>query len=177
MVFTLGKETKTSYVEIMIDPVTIGIAFTAAQSAIGGIKKAMALGKDINGLYGQFSAFFENCDKVHVANVKLQNSSSIFTEGQIRSMSLQTAMHSKALRDSEKDLKEMLIWSGNKDVWDHMQAERVRMYKERAEIERKMAAANRKAKEDILEAFLMVSCFSAVLLPVFFFSLAMLARS
>ena len=161
----------------MIDPVTIGIAFTAAQSAIGGIKKAIAMGKDINSLYGQFSAFFENCDKVHVANVRLKNSSAILTNSQIAAMSLQTAMASKTLRESEKSLKEMLIWSGNKDVWDHMESERVRMYKERAEAERRRAAADRKAKQDILDAFLMVSCFSAVLLPVFFFSLVMLSRS
>jgi hypothetical protein len=119
----------------MIDPVTIGLAFTAAQQAIGGIKKAIAMGKDINSLYGQFSSFFQNCDKVHVANVKLMNSTSLLSNGEIASRSLQTAMHSKALRDAEKELKEMLIWSGNKDVWDQMQAERVRMYKERAEVE------------------------------------------
>ena len=161
----------------MIDPISIGIAFTAAQQAIGGIKKAIAMGKDINSLYGQFSSFFQNCDKVHVANVKLMNSTSLLSNGEIASRSLQTAMHSKALRDAEKELKEMLIWSGNKDVWDQMQSERVRMYKERAEVERKMAAANRKAQEDILQTFLVFSCFSAIMIPAFFLSLVMLSRT
>ena len=42
-----------------MDPITIGLAFSAAQSAVGYIKQAIALGKDVNGLVGQFSKFFE----------------------------------------------------------------------------------------------------------------------
>ena len=34
----------------MIDPITLGIAFTAAQQSVGYIKKAIALGKDVNSL-------------------------------------------------------------------------------------------------------------------------------
>ena len=95
----------------MIDPITLGIAFTAAQQSVGYIKKAIALGKDVNSLYGQFAKFFENSDKIHSASVEAQNSKKILTDGQIRAMSVQIAMQSKALRDAEKELKEMLIWS------------------------------------------------------------------
>ena len=119
----------------MIDPITLGIAFTAAQQSVGYIKKAIALGKDVNSLYGQFAKFFENSDTIHAASVEAQTSKKILTDGQIRAMSVQIAMQSKALRDAEKELKEMLIWSGNKDVWDEMMAERVRMYKERAKLQ------------------------------------------
>lgn len=119
----------------MIDPITIGIAFTAAQQSVGYIKKAIALGKDVNGLYVQFARFFENSDKIHSANIEVQNSKKILTDGEIRALSIQIAMQSKALRDAEKDLKELLIYSGNKDVWDEMMAERVRMYKERAKLQ------------------------------------------
>ena len=61
----------------MIDPITIGLAFTAAQQSVGYIKKAIALGKDVNSLYGQFAKFFENSDTIHGANVAAQNSKSI----------------------------------------------------------------------------------------------------
>jgi hypothetical protein len=37
--------------ENMIDPITLGIAFTAAQQSVSYIKKAIALGKDVNSLY------------------------------------------------------------------------------------------------------------------------------
>ena len=48
-----------------MDPITLGLAFTAAQQSVGYIKKAIALGKDINSLYGQFAKFFENSDTTH----------------------------------------------------------------------------------------------------------------
>jgi hypothetical protein len=88
--------------------ITLGIAFTAAQQSVGYIKKAIALGKDVNSLYGQFARFFENSDTIHSANIKAQNSKNILTDGQIRALSIQIAMQSKALRDAEKDLKELL---------------------------------------------------------------------
>jgi hypothetical protein len=161
----------------MIDPITIGIAFTAAQQSVGYIKKAIALGKDVNSLYGQFAKFFENSDKVHEANVKAQGASSILTDGQIRAMSIQIAMSSKALRDAEKELKEMLIWSGNKDVWDEMMAERVRMYKERARLQAAAKNARIQAQADLIDRALIFISFSAIAIPTFAFSVAVIARS
>ena len=138
----------------MIDPITLGIAFTAAQQSVGYIKKAIALGKDVNSLYGQFAKFFENSDTIHAANVTAQNSKNILTDGQIRALSVQIAMQSKALRDAEKELKEMLIWSGNKDVWDEMMAERVRMYKERAKLQADIKNARIQAQSDMIDRLL-----------------------
>ena len=53
-----------------MDPITIGLAFTAAQTAVSHIKKAIALGKDINGLVGEFSKFFDSADSIHRARSK-----------------------------------------------------------------------------------------------------------
>jgi hypothetical protein len=161
----------------MIDPVTLGIAFTAAQQSVGYIKKAIALGKDVNSLYGQFAKFFENSDKIHSANVAAQNSKKILTDGQIRALSIQIAMQSKALRDAEKDLKEMLIYSGNKDVWDQMMAERVRLYKERAKLEADIKNAKIQAQADLIDRALIFISFSALAIPAFAFSFAMIVRS
>ena len=141
----------------MIDPITLGIAFTAAQQSVGYIKKAIALGKDVNSLYGQFAKFFENSDKIHAASVEAQTSKKILTDGQIRAMSVQIAMQSKALRDAEKELKEMLIWSGNKDVWDEMMAERVRMYKERAKLQADIKNARIQAQTDMIDRLLIAA--------------------
>ena len=161
----------------MIDPITLGIAFTAAQQSVGYIKKAIALGKDVNSLYGQFAKFFENSDKIHGANVAAQNSKSILTDGQIRSMSIQIAMQSKALRDSEKQLKELLIYSGNGDVWEQMMAERVRMYKERAKLEADIKNARIQAQTDMIDRLLIGVSFMAIAVPTVMFSFAMLVRS
>jgi hypothetical protein len=160
----------------MLDPVTIGIAFTAAQQSVGYIKKAIALGKDVNSLYGQFAKFFENSDTIHSASIEAQNSKKILTDGQIRAMSVQIAMQSKALRDAEKELKEMLIWSGNKDVWDEMMAERVRMYKERAKLQADIKNARIQAQSDMIDRVLIGISFMAISIPVVMFTFAMLVR-
>ena len=160
----------------MIDPITIGIAFTAAQQSVGYIKKAIALGKDVNSLYGQFAKFFENSDTIHSANITAQNSKNILTDGQIRALSVQIAMQSKALRDAEKELKEMLIWSGNKDVWDEMMAERVRMYKERAKLQADIKNARIQAQSDMIDRLLIGTSFMAIAVPVVLFSFAMITR-
>ena len=160
----------------MLDPVTLGIAFTAAQQSVGYIKKAIALGKDVNSLYGQFAKFFENSDTIHSASIEAQNSKKILTDGQIRAMSVQIAMQSKALRDAEKELKEMLIWSGNKDVWDEMMAERVRMYKERAKLQADMKNARIQAQADMIDRLLIGTSFMAIAVPVVLFTFAMITR-
>lgn len=147
----------------MIDPISIGIAFAAAQKAIDGIKQAVAMGKDIKGLYTQFGSFFENSDKIHTANCLVKVSG--MSNGQIRAKSLEIAMQSKALREAEKDLKEMLIWSGNKDVWDEMMRERIRMYKERAEIERKELESKRKKEQGLIDNLLIFMSSVATVFP------------
>jgi hypothetical protein len=160
----------------MIDPITLGIAFTAAQQSVGYIKKAIALGKDVNSLYGQFAKFFENSDTIHSANITAQNSKNILTDGQIRALSVQIAMQSKALRDAEKELKEMLIWSGNKDVWDEMMAERVRMYKERAKLQADIKNARIQAQSDMIDRLLIGTSFMVIAVPVVLFTFAMITR-
>ena len=148
----------------MIDPVSIGIAFAVAQKAVSGIKQAIALGKDVNSLYGQFSRFFENSDVVHSTNTKI--SSGELTDGQIRSLSIQIAMQSKALRDAEKQLKELLIYTGNGDVWEEMMCERVRMYKERAATEKKRQETIAKAHADMVDRVLFGTSALAIGVPV-----------
>ena len=160
----------------MIDPITLGIAFTAAQQSVGYIKKAIALGKDVNSLYGQFARFFENSDTIHSANITAQNSKNILTDGQIRALSVQIAMQSKALRDAEKELKELLIYSGNKDVWDEMMAERVRMYKERAKLEADIKNARIQAQSDMIDRVLIGTSFMVIAVPTVMFSFAMIVR-
>jgi len=151
----------------MIDPVTIGVAFVTAQKTVGYIKQAVALGKDVNSLYKQFSSFFTNCDTVHSASVSLKEKAekSMLTDGEIKAQSLQIAMHSKALREAEKELKDLLIWSGNKDVWDEMMSERVRMYKERAAIEKRLKETKAKAHADMIDRVLVGISTLAVSVP------------
>lgn len=117
----------------MIDPFT---AFAMAQGAVKGIKAAIQLGKDVTGLYKEFSQFYTAADQVHVASAKMRMATVGKTDAQINAESLQIAMASKALRDHERELKDLLYCSGNSDVWIHMMAERTRMTKERIALEK-----------------------------------------
>jgi hypothetical protein len=135
----------------MIDPFT---AFALAQGAVKGIKAAMQLGKDVNGLYKEFSTFFQSADEVHRASAKMKINNIGKSDAQINDQALQIAMQSKQLRDSEKELKDLLYWSGNAQVWEEMMAERVRMMKERNAAEKAIADKKQKDREAMAELFM-----------------------
>lgn len=121
-----------------MDPITIGLAFSAAQSAVGYIKQAIALGKDVNSLAGQFSKFFEASDAIHRERSKIKAKASRLgkTDAELGHEALQIAMHSDALRQAERELKDMILWTlGKPQVWEQMISERTRLFKERAEAE------------------------------------------
>jgi len=140
----------------MIDPFT---AFAMAQGAVKGIKAALQLGKDINGLYKEFSTFYQSADAVHVASCKMRMDTVGKTDAQLSDQALQIAFASKALRDTEKELKDMLFWSGNAPVWHQMQAERLRLIKQRKAAELIIEQAKIKKKEDIAQLGITIMCF------------------
>ncbi len=156
------------YPSPMIDPFT---AFAMAQGAVAGIKKAVALGKDINSLYKEFSSFYHNADEVHIASSKMRIDSLGKSDSQISAESLQIAMASKALRDHERELKDILFYSGNAQVWEDMMRERVRMTKERNAAEKILADQRQKKREAtaaIVLGVLTVMGVLSVLLPMIY---------
>jgi hypothetical protein len=78
-------------------------------------------------------------------------------------------MASKALREHEKELKDILFYSGNAQVWEEMMAERTRLIKERNTLEREDAERKQKDKEAKV-AFIMntlwISGASAIIIPM-----------
>jgi hypothetical protein len=71
------------------------------------------------------------------------------TDAQINSDALQIAMASKALRDHERELKDILVWSGNAEVWNEMMAERTRMAKERRAAEQAVLDQQQRDRENM----------------------------
>jgi hypothetical protein len=150
----------------MIDPFT---AFAMAQGAVKGIKAAVQLGKDVSGLYKEFSQFYHAADQVHVASTRMRIAAVNKTDAQISSDALEIAMASKALRDNEKELKDILFWSGNADVWNEMMAERTRMAKERRAAEQAVLDQQQRDREamynTIMNTLLAIGAVS-VIVPV-----------
>jgi len=149
-----------------MDPITIGIAFSAAQTAVKNIKQAMALGKDIHGVVKEFGAFFNASDKVHGAAVQSKFKNSGKSDHELRGQALELAMQSKALRDYERELKELLIYSGNGDVWEEMNREHTRLIKERNEFEKKQAEIKQRKKEELAQAGIIGAAFLGLMFVI-----------
>ena len=157
-----------------MDPITIGLAFTAAQSAVGYIKQAIALGKDVHSLSGQFSKFFESSDAIHRerSKVKAKGDRLGKTDAELGHEAMQIAMHSDALRQQERELKDMILWTlGKPEMWEHMIKERTRLFKERAEAEyeeqkRELAHKKKMADQFIFGMYFLAGC-------AIFFAMAM----
>ena len=125
----------------MIDPVT---AFATAQAAIKGVQAAIKMGKDIQAISGDIMKFFDAKDVVVKEATKAQ-------QGKSRSdtsVALEAVMNAKALVDAEKDLKELLVYSGNGDVWNALLVERnaIAARRKAAALEAKRAKARARAR-------------------------------
>lgn len=121
-----------------MDPISAAAAaFAAAQTAVATIKKAQALGKDISNIIGEFGKFFDAKDVVQKAANDLGKKGQSDT-----SKALEIVMHAEQLRQSEEELKHLLIYGyGQAGLWEQLLLERskIRQAKEREarELERK----------------------------------------
>jgi hypothetical protein len=156
----------------MIDPFT---AFAAAQAAVKGIQAAIKLGKDVQGIAADLGKFFEAKDVVQQAanNPKKFKSDT--------AQALETVMQAKQLAEAENELKNMLIWSGNADVWEGVLLERNNIIQKRKKAEMEAAAAKAKRKKEIMEllniAFWVSVFLSAIGLSYFFTTLFLERRA
>jgi len=136
----------------MIDPITIGLAFTAAQSAISGIKQAIAMGKDVNSIIGQVGHFFRAADQVHTASIQAKHGAMDKSDAEIGRLALEFAMRSNQLREDERALKDMIYWQlGKPQIWEEMIAERTRLLKEKRDGEEAVAKAKQAHKEKMAQ--------------------------
>ncbi len=141
----------------MLDPVTIGTAFATAQAAVAGIQKAIKLGKDINGLVGEFGKFFDAKDLVQKAandNAKSGKSDT--------GRAMEIVMQANALREAEEALKHQLVYGGYPELWEMMLKERMKIKQARekaeraARIERKRVVAQRLLMAQVVGAAITV---------------------
>jgi hypothetical protein len=131
----------------MLDPITISAAFALAKSTIAGVQEAIQMGKDLQECSGDLIKFFEMRDTVAKAATEDKGKKPRSDMGQ----ALDTVMQAKALRDAEKKLKEQLIYSGQGDVWEAIQAEYNMIVATRKREEREAEAAKKLKREQLAE--------------------------
>lgn len=120
----------------MIDPIT---AFATAQAAVAGIKKAVQLGKDVQGLVGEFSKFFDARDAVQKAANDAGKAGKSDT-----GRAMEIVMQANQLREAEEQLKHMLVYGGYPELWDMMLKERMKIKHAREKAERASIIARKK---------------------------------
>jgi hypothetical protein len=164
-----------------MDPITIGLAFTAAQAAVSQIKQAVALGKDIHSLIGQFSKFFQSADAVHTASIKARVNNIGKSDAELGRQALEFAMHSDKLREDERMLKNMIYWElGKPQIWEEMIKERTRLIKVRQAEEKAVEDAKQKHKEKMGQIFMgalyfvagAVIIFAIIMMSIQFYGMA-----
>lgn len=143
----------------MIDPIT---AFATAQAAVAGIQKAIKLGKDINGLVGEFGKFFDAKDVVQKAandNGKKGQSDT--------GKAMEIVMQANALREAEEQLKHQLVYGGYPELWEMMLKERMKIKQAREKQERQAKIERRKlVAQRILAAQIIGAAITVILLGV-----------
>jgi len=135
----------------MIDPVSIGLAFTAAQGIVNNVKSALNTGKDVYSILGDVSKFFNISADIHKANIDLKFGLLNKSNAQLQAQALEAAMMSQQIVEYRRQLKDLLYWSGNAVIWDNMEKEHTRLMKEKREMERKHNEAKIKQREELVE--------------------------
>jgi hypothetical protein len=135
----------------MIDPFT---AFAVAQGAIKGIKAAIQMGKDVQGITNDVMKFFDAKEKV--AKEAVKDPKKKYSSDTSQAMS--TVMQLHELNKAEEELKWHFINQGHSQLWSQILLERNAIVQRRRtqEILDAKAAKNRKAEID--EAITMGLC-------------------
>ena len=101
--------------------IEIAVALAAAEAAVGGIKRAIQVGKDANECLTEFMQLFDSRDAVQKASneerAKHGNKSAM-------SEAMESVIAARKIQQMETELREFLIWSGQADVWDAIVQER-----------------------------------------------------
>lgn len=129
----------------MLDPVTIGVAFAGAQAAVKGIKEVIALGKDVGDISEKVVEFFNHQTVVEHAARKAQLEERKVTSGinkkpkkslqELTTEAFDIVYKERQLQRQQYEIYELLIWSGNGDLWDAMVKQRDLLRKQQQEEE------------------------------------------
>jgi hypothetical protein len=135
----------------MIDPFT---AFAVAQGAIKGIKAAIQMGKDVQGITGDVMKFFDAKDAV--AKQAVKDPKKKYSSDTSQAMS--TVMQLHELNKAEEELKWHFINQGQSALWTQIVLERNSIVQRRRTQEILDAKAAKNRKQEIDEAVTMGLC-------------------
>ena len=119
----------------MIDPITLSAAVSGATAAYNGIKKAITMGKEIEDLGSQLSAWMSavsDVDNIH----KNANNPSTFDKifnGSIEQVAMESYSSRKKLEKQREELRNFLMGNYGLQAWDDLLKEEGRIRKARSQ--------------------------------------------
>ena len=153
----------------MIDPVSIGIAFAAAQTVVNNIKSAVNTGKDIYSITKDIGKFLHLNANINKANAELKLEMLNRSSEELEAQAFEAAMLAHQINEQRTQLKDLLYWSGNAHIWDGMVREHTRLLKEKREMEERRKEQERLRRKQIAEILftgVMVFCTLAIIFPI-----------
>ena len=130
-----------------IDPITIGIAFAGAKAAVATIKEVIKLGKDTNEVAQSIVGYFDQKAIIEKAEAvkerekrealwdKANGVKPKKTDAELTAEAMDVVMKRRELERQEYELYEMLVWSGQGQIWDDMVQTREEMRRQIAQEE------------------------------------------
>lgn len=146
--------------------IEIATAMSLATTAFRGVKKMVEAGKEAEDMYGYFMKFFEATESVSEADVMNQNApkmSKLFAGKSVEAQALEIAMARSRMEKMEKELKDLMLWTGNDALYFDMMRERRNIRNAR------LAAARRKAqnKQLLIDGSMIVGVMLAAMFGMF----------
>lgn len=96
--------------------IEIAVAFAAAEAAVAGVKKAIALGKEIQECYHEISTFFESQGEIQAAAIEQEHEKKMGrteSKDSATKQALDATFAARRMFRMEIELKEMLIYQSN----------------------------------------------------------------
>jgi len=146
--------------------IEIATAMSLATTAFRGVKKMVEAGKEAEDMYGYFMKFFEATESVSEADVMNQNApkmSKLFAGKSVEAQALEIAMARSRMEKMEKELKDLMLWTGNDALYFDMMRERRNIRNAR------LAAARRKAqnKQLLIDGSMIIGVMLAAMFGMF----------
>jgi len=140
----------------MIDPITIGVAFAAAKTGVAYVKEAINLGHEIKDCYTELSQFFRAQGEIEKAAAEAEAAKNApppnDPEGaKAHQTALEQAfnivMQRKAMRDMERELRDMFTMKGELALYQELCEERQKIIGAENDAKREAIRQARLAKD------------------------------
>jgi hypothetical protein len=119
----------------MLDPVTLSAAVTGATAAYNGIKKAIAMGREIEDMGSQLSTWMTAVSDVDNIHKNANNPSTLdkIFNGSIENVAIESFASKKKLQKQREELRNFLVGNYGTSAWDDLIKEEGRIRKARQE--------------------------------------------